>query len=274
MSLTEADIFSRNRAMGSVAFDVHDFDGVTRRGMLSESGSLRVRFPSPDLEGLSAVLINTAGGIAGGDRFDVDIHVGAQSRLTVTTAAAEKVYRSHGPEALLAVSIRAGEGAHTSWLPQETILFDKVRVRRQIDLDLAETASLLFCEMVVFGRTAMGESLREGRFVDHWRLRRGGKLVFAENVRLDGGLEEILSGHAAAAGSAAVGTILVVPGNDDLTERIRDAGQAFRGEVGVSCWNGFLIVRFCARDAVQLRADAVTVLGRINPSGLPRSWFQ
>ena len=64
---------------------------------LHESGSLRVRFPSPRATtAVAAVFVNTAGGIAGGDRFDIDITAGEGARLTLTTAAAEKVYRSHG----------------------------------------------------------------------------------------------------------------------------------------------------------------------------------
>src|SRR6201990_38900 len=99
MEVFSASVFAANRARGAVAFDVRSVDGVTRRGALHESGSLRVRFPSPEGEGLSAVFVNTAGGIAGGDRFDFDIAAGEGSSLTVTTAAAEKIYRSHGPAA-------------------------------------------------------------------------------------------------------------------------------------------------------------------------------
>ena len=87
-------VFAANRARGAVAFDVRLADGVTRRGTLHESGSLRVRFPSPEGEGLSAVFVNTAGGVAGGDRFDIEITAGEGARLTLTTAAAEKVYRT------------------------------------------------------------------------------------------------------------------------------------------------------------------------------------
>src|ERR1700745_897932 len=87
-------IFAANRARGSVAFDVHLVDGVTRRRHLHESGSLRVRFPSPEADGLSAVFVNTAGGGAGGDRFDIDIATAEGARLTLTTAAAEKIYRA------------------------------------------------------------------------------------------------------------------------------------------------------------------------------------
>ena len=158
--------FADNRARGAVKFDVRLVEGVTRRGHLHESGSLRVRFPSPEGEGLSAVFVNTAGGVAGGDRFDIDIAAGAGSRLAVTTAAAEKVYRAQGPAAELNIALNGAADSHLAWLPQETILFDRARVLRNIEIDLADSASLLLCEIVVFGRAAMGERLRQGEFVD------------------------------------------------------------------------------------------------------------
>ncbi|MET3843168.1 urease accessory protein UreD [Bradyrhizobium sp. OAE829] len=265
--------FADNRARGAVKFDVRLQDGVTRRGVLHESGSLRVRFPSPEDDGLSGVFVNTAGGIAGGDRFDIDIVAGEGARLTLTTAAAEKVYRAPGPAARLNIALRAEAGAHLSWLPQETILFDRARISRRIDIDLADDASLLLCEIVVFGRAAMGEKMLHGEFVDRWRLRRGGRLVFAETIRLDGDIGAKLAQPAIAKGGVAVGTALIVPGDEAVVERIREAADTFGGEVGISAWNGFAMARFCAQDAARLRADMMTVLGRASDVPLPRLWL-
>lgn len=266
-------IFAANRAQGVVRFDVRCEDGITRRGQLHESGSLRVRFPSPEDDGLSAVFVNTAGGVAGGDRFEIAIAAGEGARLTLTTAAAEKVYRAPGAAAQLGIALKAASGAHLAWLPQETILFDRARISRRIDIDLAESASLLLCEIVVFGRAAMGERMERGEFVDRWRLRRGGRLLFAETVRLDGDIGARLARPAVAKGGVAVGTALIVPGDEAVVERIREAAESFRGEVGVSAWNGFAMARFCAQDAAALRADMMTVLGRASPSPLPRLWL-
>ena len=266
-------IFAANRARGAVRFDVHQAEGVTRRRNLHESGSLRVRFPSPEAEGLSAVFVNTAGGIAGGDRFDIEIATGEGSRLAVTTAAAEKVYRAAGPAAELNIALRLAAGSHLAWLPQETILFDRARLSRRIDIDLADSASLLLCEIVVFGRAAMGERMQSGEFADRWRLRRGGRLVFAENLRLDGDIGEKLARPAIAKGGVAIGTALIVPGDEALVERIREVSESFGGEVGISCWNGFAMARFCAQDAARLRVDMMAVLGRASGAALPRLWL-
>lgn len=266
-------IFAANRAQGAVRFDVRCQDGITRRGRLHESGSLRVRFPSPEDDGLSAVLVNTAGGVAGGDRFDIAISAGEGAGLTLTTAAAEKVYRAPGAAAQLDISLKAASGARLAWLPQETILFNGAKISRRIDIDMAEDASLLLCEIVVFGRAAMGERMERGEFVDRWRLRRGGKLVFAETVRLDGDIGAKLERPAIAKGGVAIATALIVPGDEAVVERIRQAADSFGGEVGISAWNGFAMARFCAQDAARLRADMMTVLGRASPSPLPRLWL-
>ena len=266
-------VFAANRARGAVSLEVKSADGVTRRGDLHESGSLRVRFPSPEGEGLSAMLVNTAGGVAGGDSFDIEIAAREGARLTLTTAAAEKIYRATGKSAEINIALKAADGAHLAWLPQETILFDRARVARRIDIDLAETASFLLCEIVVFGRAAMGETMRHGEFIDRWRLKRGGKLVFAENVHLEGDIGEKLSHPAVAKGGVAIGTALIVPGDEALVERIRTASESFGGEVGISAWNGFAMARFCAQDAARLRADMMAVLARASSAPLPRLWL-
>jgi urease accessory protein len=273
MSAASAEVFASNRAVGAVAFDVALVDGVTRRRQLHESGSLRVRFPSPEAQGLSAMFVNTAGGIAGGDRFDIDIAAGEGAGLTVTTAAAEKIYRAQGPAAQLNITLKAAAGSHLAWLPQETILFDQARLNRRIDIDLAETASLLVCEIVVFGRAAMGEKMLSGSFVDRWRVKRGGKLVFAETVRLDGDIRSKLVRPVVAKGGVAIGTALIVPGDEALVARIREASESLGGEVGISAWNGFAMARFCAQDAAKLRADMMAVFGSIGGPTMPRLWL-
>jgi urease accessory protein len=254
------------RSQGHVALAV-EHHGLSR---LREQGAAKVRFPEGTHE---AVLINTGGGLAGGDEFSFDIAAGADARLTVTTQAAERVYRTLGPPAVITATLKAGRGAFLAWLPQETILFDRARIVRRIDIDLAADASLLLCEIVVFGRAAMGEKMLHGEFIDRWRLRRGGRLVFAETVRLDGDIGEKLARPAVANGGVAIGTALIVPGDEALVERIREASETFGGEVGISSWNGFAMARFCAQDAARLRADMMAVLGRASGVALPRLWL-
>jgi len=152
-------------------------------------------------------------------------------------------------------------------------VFDRARVARRIDIDLSQSASLLLCEIVVFGRAAMGEVMAHGSFKDRWQMRIGGKLVFAETVRLDGDISEKLARRAVANGGVAIGTALIVPGDEAIVARVREASDAFGAEVGVSAWNGFAMARFCAQDAAKLRTDMMKVLECVSPSGLPRLWL-
>jgi urease accessory protein len=275
MSLAEdrARDFAANRAVGRIELTAEYGRGITQRKYVHESGGLRVHFPGARARELEAVLINTAGGIAGGDRFDLDIAAADKARLAVSTTAAEKAYRSLGPDAHVAVRLSAGAAASLAWLPKETILFDGARFHRTIDIDLAPDARLVFAEAVVFGRTGMGESVAHGFFFDRWRVRRGGTLVFAESVRLDGTIAAKLGEVAVANGGGAIATILIIPGNAETIEPLRAPNPPFRGEVGISAWNGIAVARLCAPDGAALRYDLTTLLAALRGGKLPHCWF-
>lgn len=265
------DTFAANRADGRISLQVTASGGVTRPLRVHEAGSLRVRFPRVQSDALEAMIINTAGGMAGGDRVSFDAAMAERARLVVTTAAAEKVYRSLGPDAHIAVKLEIGPQGRLTWLPQETILFDGARLSRTIAVDLAAEASLLLAEAVVFGRSAMGERVEQGRLVDRWRVRRAGRLIFAETLRLDGAIARKLAEPAMARGGVAVATVVLVPGGDTEVEAVR-AVNHFAGEVGISCWSGFVVARFCARDGAMLRHDMTTALTALRVP-LPRLWL-
>jgi urease accessory protein len=264
--------FAANRAVGRVAFAVKANGGVTRRWRVREEGSLRVRCPGPPAGELEAVIVNTAGGMAGGDRLRLEVSVEPGARLVVTTAAAEKVYRTLEPDAAIDVTLAVGAGGSLAWLPQETILFDRARLARSIEVDLAEDARLILAEALVLGRSGMGEAVDDGGLVDRWRLRRDGRLIHAEAMRLEGGIAAKLKEPAVAKGGVAVATVLVAPGDDATVATVRALDAAFRGEVGASAWNGFAVMRLCAADGAALRHDLVAVLSARRGAALPRLW--
>jgi urease accessory protein len=268
------EIFAANRARGRIALSIAAARGESRRTRVHEAGSLRVRFPNrADKDTLDAVIVNTAGGMAGGDRFDIDIAVGAGAGLTVTTAAAEKIYRSLGPDAEVGIKLEVRPGGALAWLPQETILFDQVRLRRTIDVNLARDANLILVEAVVFGRSAMGEVVAEGNFFDKWRIRINDKLIFAETIRLDGAIARRLAQRAVAGKSVAVASVLKFPGDDAGVAAVRAIGENFAGEVGVSAWNGLVLARLVAPDGAALRRDLIGVLAALSTAPLPRLWL-
>jgi urease accessory protein len=254
------EIFAANRAGGRISFAAKLAAGVTQRARLYEEGALRLRCPGPRRRELEAMIVNTAGGMAGGDRFAIDLTVEPGAHLIVTTAAAEKVYRTLGADASIAARIEVGAGGALAWLPQETILFDRARLKRSIEVDLAADARLLMAEAVVFGRAGMGEVVAAGSLLDRRRVRRGGKLVHAETTRLDGDIAGKLTQAAVARGGIAVASVLAVPADEAIAAAVREASRQCRGEVGISAWNGFAVMRLVAGDGATLRHDLACVL--------------
>ena len=268
-----ARTFAANRAVGSIALTVRKGAGITQRSLLREEGSLRVRFPGARAMELEAVIVNTAGGMAGGDRYNLDMTVEPKARLLVSTAAAEKVYRTIEPATTVDVKLAVGAGGRLAWLPQETILFDRSRLRRSIEIDLAEDAQLLLAEAIIFGRTGMGEAVDDCSLHDRWRLRRDGRLIHAEGMRLDGAAAARLAEPAVAKGGVAIATMLIVPGDEEIASSVRALEKKFRGEVGVSAWNGLAVIRFCAAAGAALRHDLTAVLSVLRSGRLPHCWL-
>jgi urease accessory protein len=263
----------RQRAEGRIGLAVEQLGGRTILRRKAEAGSARVRLPRVPGPGLEAVLINTAGGLAEGDRMATGIEAGPGADLVLTTAAAEKVYKSEGDTTSVDVTLRLGSGARLDWLPQETILFDRARLARRLDVDLAPDASLLLFEATVFGRAAHQERVETGFFEDRWRIRRGGRLVYADTFRLSGPIAARLERPTIAAGARAVATLLYVA--PDAAVRVEEARALLEGaasECGTGAWNGCLAARFVASDVETLRRDAARAIAGLASRPLPRVW--
>jgi urease accessory protein len=240
---------------------------------LAEAGSARARMPTTRDGVPEAVLINTAGGIASGDLFETEIDVASGAHLIATTAAAEKIYRSEGETSAIHTSAMLAPGARLDWLPQETILFDRARFRRRLDVAMHASATALLFEATVFGRAAHDETVVEGAYEDRWRVRRDGRLVYADTLRLAGAISEILARPTVAAGMRAWATLLYVA--PDAEARIEEARAHLEGaasECGASAWNGLLAIRWLAPDIATLRRDAARFMNSFRGRPLPRVW--
>ncbi len=275
---TAAPALRLERARGRAEVDFRFADGATRLERLYQEGQAKIRLPKPyGEEPPTAVLINTAGGIAGGDHIAYAARFGAGTRAVVTSQAAERVYRSSqtdgGRDGVIETRLEIDAGARAEWLPQETILFDRARLSRSLDIEMAADASLLAVESIVFGRTAMGEEVESCRLADRWRVRRGGRLVFADALRLDGAAREILAGSATGAGARAVATVLWIDaGVEARVDDVRAVLATASGEAGASAFDGMLVARLAAADPTRLRADLVRLLLHIREAELPRVW--
>ncbi len=260
------------RTFGEARVAFRRRDATTVLDDLYQAGAGKIRLPRHGAgPGPEAVLINTAGGLTGGDRLRFEVAAGGDAAVTATTQASEKIYRSIGGVAAIETRLTLGAGARLDWLPQDTILFDGAALERRLSVDMAADASLLVLESVVFGRAAMGETVENGRFLDSWRIRRDGELVFADETRLTGPIVETLRRSATAAGDAALATVLAVRADaHDLLDPLR---AVLPGSAGTSAFNGLLVARLTAPDSRALRNALERALHVLRAGApLPKVW--
>ncbi|WP_296595801.1 urease accessory protein UreD [Phenylobacterium sp.] len=266
-SLPELPTLQRARGAGRIAVAAED--GRSRLATLYQDGCGKIRLPrGGDLE---AVLINSSGGLTGGDRLEWRAEAGDGAALTLTTQACEKVYRARDGVAEVRTFLTAGKGARLDWLPQETILFDGGALSRRLEADLAPGARLLAVEAAVLGRTAMGETVRHGLLRDRWRVRREGRLVFADELRLDEAIGEAGAAAPVLAGARAFASILLI--DDEAGRFVAPLRAALGAAGGASAFDGKLFARMVATDGFALRhalLSALEVLRDGQP--LPRVW--
>ncbi|SOE17777.1 urease accessory protein [Hoeflea halophila] len=272
------------RTRGGGRLSVKQSAGESRIDRLYQEGAARIRIPrvQPGLP-LEAVLINTAGGLTGGDQMDWRFEAGSCASMTLATQACEKTYKAHGTsEAQVSVQLKLHPDSSLAWLPQETILFDRARLARSIEVDMAAGSRLLMIEPLVFGRLAMEEAVINGYFRDRWRVRQEGRLLHAEEMRLGPDVADTLARKAVADAGLAMATVLLIApeaearlaaarkligetgGVSHVRMRSREAGNAQTGK---------LLARIVARDSYDLRKVLVPLIRLLNPlGGVPKVW--
>ncbi|MGD0104040.1 MAG: urease accessory protein UreD [Rhodopila sp.] len=274
-SLSELSLLQR--AVGELRVAVKRFGTETVLDELRQVGCLKARFPRRIVSGwIDVVMLNTGGGVAGGDRLDVTLAVGVGAQATVAAQAAERFYRALAGDlpSRVRTQLSVAQGASLEWLPQETILFDRFALDRRLEVDLAaDDARFLGVETLVFGRAAMGERVREGWLRDLIRVRRGDELLLHDAIRLDGEIDAALKRQAVAGGANVVATMVyVAPDAGVKLDAVRAAvGVA---EAGASAWNGMLIARILGSDSASVRGTVIAALAVLRESRpLPRVWL-
>ncbi len=253
--------FHRQRGHGRVKLEFGP-QGLIRHG---EEGSAKARILPG---GKQVMLLNTGGGLAGGDDFAFDVKVHAKTTLTVSSQAAERVYRSLGASAQVNAALSVAADATLFWLPQETIFYEGARLQRSISVDLANDATLVMLEPVIFGRSISQETITNIEFHDRWRIRQNGKLLFAEDTQLGPTLP---SGAAAMGQATAMATIICV--GAQFEGLVQQLNSVFAEQGAASFWNGKLVARLLAKDGYTLRKLLIEVLGSVVEAGsLPLNW--
>ncbi len=258
------------RARGRLDLKVGAMDGRTRLQDLHQAGCLKLRFPKLAGPAREGVLINTAGGLTGGDILEQRFTVGAGAELSLTTQACERIYRASFGRAEVTTRLAVEPGGFLAFLPQETILFDEGALARRLELDAAAEAEFVLCEAVILGREMMGEEVAEGFFRESWRIRLGGKLVFADETRLEGRIAEETQAAASLAGNRAFATLVA---RRHAPETLLDPLRQTIGEGGGASLVGELIVaRLVAPSGFLLRKRLIPAIAALAKAAVPRIW--
>jgi urease accessory protein len=286
---------SLQRAVGELRVAVKRLGAETVLDELRQVGCLKARFPRRVVPGwMDLVMLNTGGGVAGGDRLDLSFTVGVGGQATIAAQAAERFYRALTTDSPSRVRTRVtvAAGGALEWLPQETILFDRCALNRRLEIDLAANARFLGVETLVFGRMAMGERVRHGFLRDLIRVRRGGELLLHDAIRIDGEIDVVMQHTAVGAGAAVVATMVYVapdaaakldvarsvlpswPGERAREREVTRPSPHEPVEAAASAWNGMLVARILGSDSALVRTIVLAVLDVLRESRpLPRVWL-
>lgn len=228
-----------------------------------------------------SVVLHTAGGIVGGDRNSLNLHLQPQAQALITTAAASKVYRSNGRSALQNVQIKVDADACLEWLPQETIVFNGAIYRQDLKVELAPGASWLGWEINRFGRTARGERFLQGEWKSHTEVWQQGLPLWIDRQWLPGSKTIINSPHGLA-GQPIVGSFAWIgyPVSKEIVEQARNLWQPTNCHslIGVTRLTTGLLCRYRGSSTTEVRNWFTSVWQLIRssflerPICLPRVW--
>jgi len=274
--MAEAAVVAPQRAWGKGRLVAKPFAGRTRLAEFYQEGCAKIRLPDTFDATMEAVLINSSGGLTGGDHMEWSFSAGEGTHLTLTTQACEKIYKASAGTAAVTAQISVAARATVHWLPQETILFNRASLSRRLEVDIADGAEFLAVEAVLLGRKAMGETMREGLFQDCWRIRKNGVLLHAENLRLSGDVAELTHETAVLGGQVAFATLFYTGADcEQLVDKLRsligsaDGGASYYQVAG----EDKLIARLVAPDGFALRKILIPVISHLrNGASVPKVW--
>ena len=268
------------RAQGSGRIVLSGSEQGTRIIDVFQRAPIRIMFPSTGASAIEeAVLINTAGGIAGSDRLETAVTALANSSITVTSQAAEKVYRALNEPARITTKLKAFEFAQLAWLPQETIVFNWARLRRETEIEVSATAELLALEWLVLGRAAHGEVMSSGQIIDSWRVKKDDQLIWADSLRITDETFPHLQRKALLSNCRAVATLIYFgPDLDARLDFLRDVVLSLQCQCAATLVGGLIVVRFAAQASYDLRLAVHNFLDQFGrelgggPFRVPKMW--
>jgi len=228
---------------GALQIEVALKDGETRVTESYAHAPLHYLPPSYRDQVPLLTIVNSSGGVLGGDRLDMAIRLGPGATLSVRPQAATKVYRSDRGTAYSGCRFTLGAGARLDYLADEIIPFAGSDYTQTTQVDIAADATMLLAEIVTAGRIARGERFAFTRLAMDLQCTSGGTLLLRDRSDLQPAVHRLndaaILGDATVWGSYYLLTARAVEAAliEELDDALRTVGDgtggATAGPIGV-----------------------------------------
>ena len=289
MSVSTLPSDNRNNVSRRISVDssarltfVADSDLNTCLGKLYQTDPQRILFPNTKIGDITqAALVTTSGGLVGGDQVSIDIEMGKNTKAIVLPQAAEKIYRSSGLDTNIGITFSLEDRSWLEYLPQETILFQGSRLKRETKINLSKRARAFVGEILVFGRIGYGENLNDGLIHEGWQIYKDGNNIWGDSFQMEDRIQDIFNSSAGLNNAQAIATAVYVgpdaKENLDVARRILSLSNE-DVLMGATYVNETLVIRWISNNTLNLRKDFGRFWSRFRnqvaelPTTLPRLW--
>jgi urease accessory protein len=221
-------------------------------------------------------LLHPPGGVAGGDRLNVQVKTSPDSHALITTPGAAKFYRSIGPTAYASQQFHV-DGGTLEWLPQENIFFPGAQVQMLTEINLSGSANYIGWEIHCLGRPVINERFEHGRLISKTVVKRDGFPLLIDRIVVDG--EHSLNGDATLRGQPVTATLIASAADSEILDAARDAIAASSSpDIGVTLFADILVCRYLGDSTEDARKHFIRIWQAIRPlliqreATLPRIW--
>ena len=237
-----------------------------------QSGCCKILNPKNYNEFKELVLINTAGGITCNDNIDINANIN-NSKLSICTQAAEKIYAGIGDPARVEININLNNST-MYWLPKELILFDNSKLRRNININLSGNSNLIFCETTIFGRKAMSEKIKNISFSDQWKIYSNSSIKHFEAINIKGSTIDNFNNNYTFSNQSSLSTILIF---GDIVHQLESVLRKVKKNLGnhyceMTKFDDKIIIRCLADNNYDLKKTLNIIMKNVINDKLPKSW--
>lgn len=193
------------------------------------------------------LLLSVSAGLMNGDCQNIDIHIGRECQVMLSSQSFEKIHDSNGGKCFRRSRIVVEENAYLDVCPLPVLPFARCNFENSTEVFLKSHAHLSFSEIFAAGRVGLGEIFAFDRFVSRLKIyfcnEEKNELVFFDNTYLDPKIQNLSDSCYFADFTHYLNWILV--GGDIEVGSLKEGVEALLKDFGLNggvSQNGNLII--------------------------------